>query len=162
MYHIVNIAGGVVLACSLSQFPEFSQQYVQRLGGAVDELTAVARDFDASAVAAGQSRKAALEAMTGTEFLELRQKDMRRTFARQQKIESDYVYLRDANVYLRLAFIARQPDRAVARQAWDDFTPAVPLSLDGLALTLVGYLTGYGAFGGLSALLRRRRNRRPA
>ena len=37
----IAVAGGLAGAAGLSQFPEFSQQYVQRLGGAVDELTAV-------------------------------------------------------------------------------------------------------------------------
>ncbi|MEM9851772.1 MAG: DUF2937 family protein, partial [Pseudomonadota bacterium] len=48
-----NLAGGCAMLCATSQFPEFSQQYVQRLGGAVDELRRVAADFDASARAAG-------------------------------------------------------------------------------------------------------------
>ena len=39
-------AGGALTA---SQLPEFTQQYRQRLGGAVDELLRVVADFDADA-----------------------------------------------------------------------------------------------------------------
>ena len=35
----LTLAAGLTGAAGASQFPEFSQQYVQRLGGAVDELT---------------------------------------------------------------------------------------------------------------------------
>ena len=35
------LAAGLTGAATLSQFPEFSQQYTQRLGGAVDELSAI-------------------------------------------------------------------------------------------------------------------------
>jgi len=38
---ILATAGGIAGAVALSQFPEFSQQYVQRLSGATDELRAV-------------------------------------------------------------------------------------------------------------------------
>lgn len=162
MTRIVNVAAGVLLACSLSQFPEFSQQYVQRLGGAVDELSTVVADFDKSAEATSQSREAALASLTGSAFLDRRQGDMRRTIGRYEQLRLDYDYLRDANVYLRLAYIARDLDGAVARQAWTGFQPAVPLALDGLALTLIGYLAGYGASTGLFELRRRRRRRRLA
>ena len=40
---------GLVFAVALSQFPAFSDQYVQRLGGQVDALAQVAADFDRSA-----------------------------------------------------------------------------------------------------------------
>ena len=48
-------------AVALSQFPAFSDQYVQRLGGQADALQKVAAEFDASADRAGLTRQAALE-----------------------------------------------------------------------------------------------------
>lgn len=53
-------AGGLCCALAASQFPEFSQQYKQRLSGAVDELAWVVERFDADAAALGMSRDAAL------------------------------------------------------------------------------------------------------
>ena len=38
MIRTLTLAGALAGAVSLSQFPEFSQQYLQRLSGAVDEL----------------------------------------------------------------------------------------------------------------------------
>jgi hypothetical protein len=162
MTRIVNIAAGVLLAGSLSQFPEFSQQYVQRLGGAVDGLSVLVRDFDKSAEATGQSREEALSSLTATEFLSRRQDDMRRTIGRHENLIRDYENLREANVYLRLAHVSRYPDGLIAGQTWADFQPAVPLTLDGLALTMIGYLSGYGLLGGLFGLRREPRKRRLA
>ena len=71
----------------MAQFPEFSQQYVQRLGGAVDELRIVVADFDASAQAAGLTREAALADLSGSEFRDLRQGDMTRTIARYERLD---------------------------------------------------------------------------
>lgn len=50
-----------------SQAPEFSQQYHQRLGGAVDELVVVVEQFDRDAEDNGLSRRAALKQMTVNE-----------------------------------------------------------------------------------------------
>ena len=57
----ITLAGGLTGAAGLSQFPEFSQQYIQRLSGAVDELSRVVAEFDADAAALGLSRGEALD-----------------------------------------------------------------------------------------------------
>ena len=60
MIGLLRLAVAVCLAIALSQFPAFSDQYVQRLGGQVDALSRVAAQFDASARAAGLTRDQAL------------------------------------------------------------------------------------------------------
>ena len=47
------LLGGLAGGVSLSQFPEYSQQYIQRLAGAVDELTLFVEGFDADATSVG-------------------------------------------------------------------------------------------------------------
>ena len=46
MRRMLATIGGLGLAVTMSQFPEYAQQYTQRLGGAVDELRVVTEDFD--------------------------------------------------------------------------------------------------------------------
>ncbi|MEL7345872.1 MAG: DUF2937 family protein, partial [Pseudomonadota bacterium] len=82
MLRILALAGGLAGAAGMSQFPEYSQQYTQRLAGAVDELSTVVADFDASALASGLTRQEALAQLSGTEFLDRRQADMTRTLTR--------------------------------------------------------------------------------
>lgn len=160
MPRIVNITGGVIVACSMSQFPEYSQQYVQRLGGAVDELLIVVEDFDKSAKATEQSREVALSSMTGTEFLDRRQADMRGTISRTEQLTDDYDILREANAYQRLTYIARLTDTGISKRTWQDFQPAVPLTLDGLIFTVLGYLAGYTGMAGITGIRRGRRRRK--
>ena len=57
---VITLVGGVAGAASFSQFPEFSQQYIQRMGGAVDELSRFVAEFDADAAELGLSREVAL------------------------------------------------------------------------------------------------------
>ena len=152
MLGIVKIAGGVLCGCALSQFPEFSQQYVQRMGGALDELHTVVSDFDSSAADAGYTREQALLAMTGSNFLEARQTDNRRTFKRYEKLNDDYARLKDVNAFSRLAYVMRIRDGEVLKGTRHDFKPAVPVSFEGLGCIAIGFVIGYGIFAGLLRL----------
>lgn len=82
------LVGGLTGAAALSQFPEFGQQYTQRLGGAVSALAEVVADFDASAQAEGLSRADALASMVGTPFVERRRADMERTIDRYDHLRT--------------------------------------------------------------------------
>ena len=145
-----------------AQVPEFSQQYVQRLGGAVDALGRVVADFDASAAAEGLSRAAALAQMTGTPFLDRRRSDMEATFARHARLEADLAALTHASALGRAAHLATGLDRAVAREAYGAYQPALPVTTDGLLFGGGGFLGGLGLAGLLRAGLGAMRRRRPA
>ncbi len=156
MVNLVNTVGGILCGCALSQFPEYSQQYVQRMGGALDELATVVQDFDNSAKTAGYNRDEALSVMTGSAFMESRQTDMRRTFDRFDTLFDDYSRLKDANAFERLAYTARMRDSDVFKGTAKDFKPAVPLNLEGASFVSIGFLFGYGLFAGFMRLMRRK------
>lgn len=46
MFRTLAMIGGIAGAVALSQFPEFSQQYMQRLSGARTELKVITAGFD--------------------------------------------------------------------------------------------------------------------
>jgi len=159
MSRVVNIAGGVLLAAGASQFPEFSQQYVQRLGGAVDELAKVVTAFDNAATASNLTREEALQELSGTEFLNRRQDDMRFTIGRYERLQRDYANLRDASAYERVLYINGLTDRELVENTWGDFQPAVPLTPDGFVFTGSGFLAGFLALFGATRVMRRRQRR---
>jgi hypothetical protein len=154
---IVKIAGGLLCGCALSQFPEYSQQYVQRMGGALDELSTVVQDFDASAETSGYTREEALDVMTGNDFLEARQADMKRTFTRFDKLTDDYSRLESVNAFSRLAYVARMRDGEITKGTAGDFKPAVPITFDGFGFIAIGFALGYGLLAGILRLFRRRK-----
>lgn len=148
------LAGGVTGAAGLSQFPEYAQQYQQRLGGAVDALSVVVADFDASATEAGLTRDAALDQMTGTEFIENRQADMRRTIDQHAVLNGLLVELRNRGPFEQLALAPRMVDPDIARAAMEDFKPAVPLTATGAGFAAIGFGLGAILLWGLIALIR--------
>ncbi len=157
---VLTLAGGLAGAVGLSQFPEFSQQYLQRLAGQVDALTVVVRDFDATAQRNGLTREDALAEMTGTAFLDDRQKDLRRTFLRHARLSDNLVALREAGPLARMLMPQRLGDGETLAATWGDFRPAAPVTPEGLAAAGIGFLGGWGVIAGALALLARLFRRR--
>ncbi len=135
------MAAGLAGAAATSQVPEYSQQYMQRLGGAVDALAQVVADFDASAAAEGLTRQAALEQMTGSPFVERRRADMTVTLDRYVRLGTDLAEMRAAGP-LRRPLEMMRPDGEIARAAWQDFEPAMPLTLEGAVFGGAGFVGG--------------------
>lgn len=155
----LTLAAALTAGAASSQFPEFSQQYAQRLGGAVDALAEVVADFDASAQAEGLTRAAALAQMQGTPFVERRRIDMTRTFARYDKLRADQSALNAAGPFMRAYNAARMTDPDIARAAWAAYQPAMPLTFAGGIFAGAGFVTMLLIIGVLRALLPTRRRR---
>ena len=143
MIRALAMAGGLAGAVGLSQFPEFSQQYLQRLSGAVDELRGITVAFDLSAKVAGLTRDEALAKIGGSSFEE----DLRDTIGgkikRYERLNADYQSLSGAEPLARLAQAWRFRDSDLARRTWDDFRPAVPATTDGLICAGIGFAGGW-------------------
>lgn len=160
----VTMAGGLAGAIGLSQFPEYSQQYTQRLAGAVDELSRFVAEFDSDAAGLGLSREVALQELSqGGEIGAARAQTMQTTLERHDRLETDLEALRGAGAFTRAFQAGRFTDAEIAQAAWDDFKPAVPFTIEGLVFAGIGFIAGLGVIGGLMWLLRVLfRRRKPA
>jgi DNA-binding transcriptional regulator YbjK len=143
MIRAMTMAGGIAGAVALSQFPEFSQQYLQRLSGAVDELKAIAVAFDLSAKVAGLTREEALAELGGTEFTERLRGDMSARLERYDRLNADYQALVSSSNLERLAQVWRFRDTELARRTWEAYRPAAPVTYDGLICASIGFAAGW-------------------
>ena len=148
------LAGAFAGGGALSQYPEFAQQYTQRLAGQVDALAEVVADFDASALDAGLTRTQALDQLTGSEFLDARQADMRETFARHVVLTATLADLRNASALGRVQLIHRLNDKQTLQNTWADFQPAVPVTAAGAVTGGAGFLGGWTLTALLLSLLK--------
>ena len=151
MRRMLSVVGGLALGLGLSQFPEYAQQYTQRLGGAVDELRIITEEFDAAAATAGLTREAAIEryGVAGDEFIEGRGKSMSRTFDRYAELSAMLEEIRGADAAERVTLLPKFMDTEIGARALEDFQPAVPATAEGLAYGGVGFLVGYLVTSGL-------------
>lgn len=161
---VLAMAGGIAGAVSLSQFPEFSQQYVQRLSGAVDELRAVTLVVDTAATAAGLTREEALRDMQSgnSALVSSIGGGLADQVRRYERLNADYQALAPATPVRRLVNFWRMRDADLVERTWAHYQPAVPVTVDGAITAGIGFVAGYGLIGALVAFLMRpfRRRRR--
>ena len=155
MIRMLRLIAAVACAAALSQFPAFTDQYVQRLGGQVDALTLVATEFDASARDAGLDRDQALADLSASRFQQAHRADLIRAFQRLDHARADLQMLRIAGPLERLLLPHRMRDLPTLAATWGDFSPALPLTASGLIAALIGLVLGW-VLTGLAALPFRR------
>lgn len=156
--------GGIGLAVTLSQFPEYAQQYTQRLGGAVDELRVITQDFDRAAEAGGLDRQTALSRYSASQdtFLADRGDSMVRTFDRYEALSQTLAQIEGAGPVERLQSLPAYLDTDIGRRTLEAYRPAVPVTMEGILYAGGGFILGYLVLSGLvrfCALPFRRRQR---
>lgn len=141
---VLALAGGLTGALGASQFPEFSQQYRQRLGGAVDELARQVTRYEADAQAAGMALPMYLAALAAEGPLARTQAaNMAADVTRYQDLSADLARLDGAGPFMRAKLAAQAFDGEIARRAWQTYEPALPLTFEGATFAGTGLLTGW-------------------
>ncbi len=151
---------GVIL---LSQFPAFYDQYLQRLGGRLDQARIDIVRIEDAARQEHLSIEAYIAVFLGDEKSPVRRQGhvMQAQFSAFTRLEAAFTALRDASTVARPLRFAKHVENKTARAALTNFQPALPLGTEGLTYGLIGMLGGLlGARMGeraVSALARRRR-----
>lgn len=154
-FRALTLAGGVVGGLGVAQFPEYSQQYLQRMAGKVEELTRFVEEFDADARKVGVSREQALiDLAQGGAMGAERAQTMVTTIARQKKFSQALQDLRQAGPFTRAYHAGAFTDPELARGTFSDFKPALPLTFEGAVFGGVGFLGSLGLLGLLGWLVR--------
>ena len=155
MRRLIAATGGLSLAIVLSQFPEYAQQYTQRLGGAVDELRVITADFDRAAAEGGLDRQAALERYSAAndEFLAGRGTSMSATFQRYDLLSSTLARIEGAGPVERLQSLPAYLDTDIGRRTLENYRPAVPVTMEGVLYAGSGFILGYLVLSGLVRFL---------
>ncbi len=152
---------GLFVGTLASQLPEYAQQYRQRLGGALDELTRELAEFDGEASTQGLDRQAAIQRLEDNPDTLARQRGdaVQRTAIRRDRLADQDQAFDRAGAFGRLVLLARDFDPAVARGAWNRFEPALPVTSEGLVAGALGLLLGYGVWHAGATPFRRRLRR---
>ena len=158
-----RIALGFALFCGLiaSQLPEFAQQYRQRLGGAIDELTAIVDQFAAEAASQGMDASKAIAQLEANNdsLARDRGRAMTQTIERRDRLAAQKARFESAGPGARLLAFFEYVDPKIVGRAWTDFEPAAPTTGEGLATAGVGAAAGYGLARLLGTPFRTRRRK---
>lgn len=161
---IVAFGLGILGGITASQGPEYSQQYRQRLGGAIDELQRVIARFDADAQVNGETQDSAITRLRSNpdDLVSRQGVAMQGNVERLGRLQAHREAMMEAGPFARVALMLRDGDQDVMQAAYRDFEPAVPVTEEGLLSTALGFVAVWGGILLLAGFVRsfRRRPRR--
>ena len=150
----VALAAGITGAAGLSQFPEFSQQYMQRLGGAVDELARQVDRYEADAAGQDMTLPTYLDALAAEgPMAEVQAGNMAQDIARHAALSEALAQLKGAGPFTRARLAGLMGDRQIVERAWEAYQPAAPLTFEGVVFAAAGFLVGWLGLKALFAFL---------
>lgn len=151
----LTLVTGLTAGAGLSQFPEFSQQYLQRLGGAVDELSRQIDRAEAEARAEGETLEQWLAGLSAEgPRAQTQAEAIRSDIARHAALSADLAALRGAGPFSRARLAGHLGDPGIAQAAWADYRPAIPATFEGALFAALGFVLGGGLISAAVAFLR--------
>jgi Protein of unknown function (DUF2937) len=137
---------GLLFALVGSQGPEFSQQYRQRLGGALDELKRVVAAFNADAAKQSITPVEAIARLEGNPdpLAQARGAAIESDIARRNKLQNAFDAMRDAGPVQRIGAMAADFDSAIGADTLQNFEPAVPVTSEALLVGALALVIGWG------------------
>ena len=151
MRRIIASIAGIALAVVLSQFPEYAQQYTQRLGGAVNELRIVTERFDREASDAGLDRQQALARYEASsdQFLAGRGSGEAANFVRYEQLQQTLARIQNADALERFQSLPAYLDSDIGVQTLQNYKPAMPVTVEGILYAGAGFLIGFLLMSGI-------------
>jgi hypothetical protein len=132
----------VVGTVAFSQIPEFMQQYLQRLGGHLDEARRQLGKFEDAAEQSGITLDR-LIAQTGSNADAAVAKlggVMTDSVARVEELQAAQTAIVNASLWERPFVFFKNMDADIARATWQIFKPAIPTTVEGLVYAAIGML----------------------
>lgn len=167
MKRILVLIVGLACAAAASQAPEFTQQYLQRLGGWRDSYADLVAKLDARAAEFGLSRSEYIAALRRSEDPKVLKEaeNIAHWPVYEEELREAYRAIDEAPPMMRAIRMVQHFNHPVAVAAWDGFRPAVPATTEGAAYGGAGFVAGWmlvGLLGIPVQILRRRRDGAPA
>lgn len=130
----------VVGAVIFSQLPEFFQQYLQRLGGHLDEARRQLDQFRQTAAQSGLTLDRLIADTKGQSEPAVAQlgQVMSNTVARVDDLQAAETALRTASIWSRPFVFVRHLDPPIAHATWAAFRPGVPTTFEGMVYAALG------------------------
>ena len=139
------IAFGLICAAALTQVPTFHQQYMQRLGGHVDELAQQVSAIDERAGKVGKDRYDYIRGLVRNADQSARQEGdyLLELVTRHVTLRNSLERLGSMPMLYVGGALLLECDPQIALATLKNLKPAVPLTLAGLGYGIAGFFIGY-------------------
>lgn len=141
---LVDRICAVIGAAAFAQFPSYLAQYLQRLGGHRDEAARHIEKYREIAAEAGMTIQeyAGRLASSGDDVIMKTGRKIVEDVDRLDALSRALQELQSAPAYNKFFLFIKNIDFDIARAAWSDFTPGLPLTPEGAAYAAAGVVAG--------------------
>lgn len=131
-----------------SQAPEFMQQYLQRLGGHLDEARRHLAQFQRVAEQSGLSLDRLITQTSANSDPAVAQLGgvMQTAVTRVDELAAAQAAIQHASIWERPFVFLRHVDTSIAHATWEIYQPAVPTTVEGLVYALIGMFVLLGLY----------------
>ena len=145
----------IVGSITLAQFPQFYAQYLQRLGGHLDEARRIVSEY---------SKAAKSFNLTLQEFIKIHLTAnnpvvqstgtiIENSLNRLADLEKSFQALKGGSLCNRWWIFLKNMDPAIFRQTCSDYTPGLSFTVESLIYALIGLLITWGIYQGIKGLI---------
>ncbi|MDY6826806.1 MAG: DUF2937 family protein [Bacillota bacterium] len=129
---IVDQICSVIGAVALSQFPQFFGQYMQRLGGHLDEAKRALEQYIRAVEALDLTLEEYIREhiQSGSEIFVSSGEIIQGLVERVNSLEQSYQAMEEATIYNRWFVFLREVDWSIASGTWGNFVPGVPTTVE--------------------------------
>ena len=158
---IFTITTTLLLGALFSQFPEFYQQYLQRVGGQLDGIRLEISDLDQRAASVQSNRFQYIRRLleNGDPIVQNEGHSLARLLGRQIKLQRTFDDLNTSDTLWRSVRFAQHFSNDIAIPTLYSFRPAVPITVEGAYYFSLGAFLGWLASWLLGRSFRRRTTR---
>jgi hypothetical protein len=146
--HLIGVGVLILVGATAAQLPAFVQQYLQRLGGHLDEARLMAAEL---------ARGDAYRDLTPS----VREAVLSVSDQRISTLSNAYDAIAGADGLTRPLVFLAHVDSTIAAAAWGDFEPGLPLGWGGLLYGGAAAVIAYLVYAGCRGLFGRRRRIEP-
>jgi hypothetical protein len=148
---LANALFGGAGALALGQAPAFFEQYLQRMGGRLDQLGASVERVRSGAAERGETLDDYISLSLSDNSARAREAGQRalETVQDHESLQADHAHLSAATPIERPLAFAETFDAGLAEATLRDFAPGLPLSAEALVYAGVGLLVGLTLLAGM-------------
>ena len=141
---LIDRVFAVSFAVLFAQLPQFIAQYIQRLGGHLDELARIISQYRDGAQASGKTLEQFISTHLNSgipDFISTG-KIMESNLSRYDILSQSLEAIRSANVTVKPFVFLRNADFSIVKGTFVNFTPGVPVTVEGAIYALSGLVAG--------------------
>ena len=149
---IVAIGGALIIG----QFPQFYGEYVQRLGGHLEEARDQLLQYSQAAVAHKITLQdyILIHLQSGNSIFVNTGRIIKSLVERFEFLEKAYYQFKNGPELFRGWIFIRHLDPKIVMETWLDYTPGIPISKEGIIYALLGMILFWGVYYGFKSIVR--------